>query len=104
MKDKPLTAFSRRQISLIHAKSRKYNLRRGEKHAVKLIELIKKHAGEIDDLRRKRDRHYVVETGDLAVLCFELIKEAKSCPDKILAQCYRRYHKKLDDFLGPARR
>jgi hypothetical protein len=50
---------------------------------------------EIKELHGKKNKHYIIETGDLIVLCLELIKEARRSPDDVLFKCYPRFHKKL---------
>jgi len=64
-----------------------------------LLELAEKHAGEIKELYGRRDRHFIVETGDLLVLCLELLAEHGKNPDDILDICYRRYRDKLTDLI-----
>ncbi len=64
-------------------------------HRKKLIELVKKHAEEIEQLYKKDDPHADIEAGDLAILCFELILESRKNPDRILEKCFERYEKKL---------
>jgi len=39
----------------------------------KFIEMIQHHAIEIKELHSKKDKHFVVETGDLVILCLELL-------------------------------
>ncbi len=96
------TEFAGREIRDIHRLSREYNRREGKNHSRALLELMDKHAAEIRALYRRGDRHYVVETGDLFVLCLELIREAKAGPDAVAARCYRRYRRKLSRLLaGP---
>ena len=60
-----------------------------------MLELIYKHAQEINQLYQQKNKHYIIETGDLLVLCLELIKESKGNTDFILDKCYARYDHKL---------
>lgn len=50
-------------------------------------------------LRAKGDAHYLVETGDLIILCLEILIENNQSPDRILSRCYDRYKKKLTTLL-----
>ena len=72
-----------------------YNKLLNKNHSLVLLELMAEHVDEIRQRHSKGDKHYLIETGDLLILCLELIKESKSCPDVILSRCYGRYHKKL---------
>ncbi|MBF0571539.1 MAG: hypothetical protein HQL12_06655 [Candidatus Omnitrophica bacterium] len=64
-------------------------------HAHALLDMMKTHVEEIKELYDNKDKHYLVETGDLIVLSMELIKQAKQSPDDVLFKCYPRFHKKL---------
>ena len=41
--------------------------------AEKILEMMQDHAIEITELYKQDDEHYMVETADLIVLCFELL-------------------------------
>jgi len=69
-----------------------------------LLELMAHHIEEIRDLWREGDRHALIETGDLAVLCFELLLEYRVSPDRIMRECFGRYEKKLSVLLAEAER
>lgn len=101
---KSLTAFASKELKLIHAQSRRYNRAMRNDHAQALLEMISHHADEINALYKKGNTHYVVETGDLVVLCMELIKEAKHSPDKVLNKCYGRFRRKLSGLLEERKR
>lgn len=83
------------RIKKIHRMSEKVNS--AYNHREKLLELAKKHILEIEQLYEENSSHADIETGDLAVLCFELILESKKDPDKILEVCFDRYEKKLKE-------
>lgn len=87
-------AFER--IRNIHQLSIRYNQLTRYPHRKRLLDLVSKHAEEIRDLCEKGDLHYVVESGDLAILCFELMLEEGRSPDEVIAQCFRRYEDKLN--------
>lgn len=59
------------------------------------IEFIKHHAEEIEELYNKGDKHYAVETGDMIILCIELLKNNNINIDDILKKCYGRFEDKL---------
>ncbi|MGB9643004.1 MAG: hypothetical protein ACPL3Q_07395 [Candidatus Ratteibacteria bacterium] len=84
------------KIKKIHALSLSINK---QNHREKLLHLAKKHISEIEHLYKKQDAHADIETGDLAVLCFELLLESKKNLDEILEICFSRYEKKLSNML-----
>ena len=92
---KSLTLHANKEIKTIHGYSRRLNRVLNKDHAHALLDMIKEHADEIKELYDKKDKHYLIETGDLIVLGLKLIKEAKQSPDAVLFKCYPRFHKKL---------
>ncbi|MCP4650818.1 MAG: hypothetical protein GY853_12180 [PVC group bacterium] len=94
-----LSDFAKEQIRTIHAKSQELNQSRGKDHNQVLFKLVHEHAEEIQQLHAESNPHYIIETGDLLILCLELIKEAGANSDEVMAECYKRYHKKLDFLL-----
>lgn len=96
---KSFTPFSKRHIKAIHRLSQHYNRLRHKKHPRVLLDLIKEHAQEIAQLYGKKDKHYVTETGDLLILCLELVKEAQADPDRLMEKCYERYYTKLKQLI-----
>lgn len=96
---KSLTNFAKKELESIHNYSSRYNKLLRKNHSLALLELMAEHVDEIRQRHGKGDKHYLIETGDLLILCFELIKEAKSRPDVILSRCYGRYHKKLPGLI-----
>jgi len=99
IKDKSL-----HRIKAIHNLSRKYNKRLSNNHTFKLLELIKEHAKEIQQLHKARDKHYLVETGDLIVLCFEVLLENNASIDKTLLKCFKRYEKRFSSLACEERK
>jgi len=61
---------------------------------------MKKHVEEIKGLLKKSDAHFVTETGDLLILCLEMIKETGRSPDAVLDKCYGRYRRKLGQLIS----
>ncbi len=96
---KTFTVFSRKNIKAIHELSLRYNGLKKKKHAQVLLELMDAHAKEIALLYKNKNKHYIIETGDLLILCLELIKEAQADADLIAEECYKRYYKKLNGLL-----
>lgn len=96
---KSLTNFARSELGTIHGYSTRYNKLLNKNHSLALLELMAEHIDEIRQRYDKGDKHYLIEAGDLLILCLELIKESKSSPDVILSRCYGRYHKKLPGLI-----
>ncbi len=96
---KTFSESSRKNIKQIHALSLKYNKWKKRNHAQVLLELMDAHAKEIALLYKNKNKHYVVETGDLLILCLELLEEAQADTDVILDKCYERYYKKLNGLI-----
>lgn len=96
---KSLTQFAQKELQLIFRYSKKLNQFSGGKHVQELLKLMAEHVEEIRERYQKKDKHYLTETGDLLILCFALLKEAKVSPDVILSKCYKRYRKKLPQLI-----
>ncbi|MCM8814659.1 MAG: hypothetical protein NC937_03490 [Candidatus Omnitrophica bacterium] len=84
------------RIKKIHNLSLRVNT---NNHRKKLLGLAQKHIKEINQLYSEKNPHADIETGDLAVLCFELILESGKNPDEVLEKCFERYEKKLNELL-----
>ncbi len=97
--NKTFSASCRRHINAIHRLSLRLNKLRGKAHPEVLLGLIAEHAREIKYLYNEKENHYIIETGDLLVLCLELFKEAKVNSDEVMEKCYRRYYRKLSSLL-----
>jgi hypothetical protein len=98
--NKSFTKYANNQLKNIHRLSKKYNNLLGRDHAAALLDIIKEHTTEIRGRYRMGDKHYIIETGDLIILCLELLKEARISPDKVLSECYIRYNKKLPSLIN----
>jgi hypothetical protein len=88
------------RIKGIHKLSLQYNGRTDGAHQKRLLELMRSHIDEIEDLVNNGNDHFLTETGDLAVLCFELLLENNIKIDDILLKCFERYEKKLKDLIA----
>ncbi|MCX7705744.1 MAG: hypothetical protein N2115_05750 [bacterium] len=91
-----LSEFALERIRKIHNLSSIVN---AENHREKLLQLARKHIDEIEQLYRKKSSHADIETGDLAILCFELILESGRNPGEVLEHCFDRYEKRLSQLL-----
>lgn len=87
------------RIKKVHQLSRVYNGPSKKKHLKKLLSLVREHAREITLLHKKKDQHYLVETGDLLILCLEILLEAGASIDAMTLRCCKRYEKKLTFLL-----
>jgi hypothetical protein len=83
------------RIKKIHRLSQRYNKKVRYSHRKRLLELMASHVKEIRQLVRQKNKHYLVETGDLMILCFEMLLEDKASADRILRKCFGRYEQKL---------
>lgn len=100
-KKKPsLTAFAQSELKVIHGYSRQHNRLSKRDHSLALLEMMKEHVVEIKWRYGRKDKHYLIETGGLIIICLNLIKQAKCSPDVILNKCYGRFHKKLPRLIA----
>ncbi|HOJ39961.1 MAG TPA: hypothetical protein PK644_05800 [bacterium] len=95
-----LTRTALKKLSRIHLLSRKYNASGKRDHRSVLLKLLRKHCQEILLLFKKNKPHAIVETGDLLVLCLELMVEEGVSPDAVVATCFERYDRKLTELLS----
>lgn len=66
----------------------------------KIFSMINKHIEEIYTLYHRRDKHWVVETGDLIILCLELLLLENKDLDDLLSKCSLRFKTKLNSLLS----
>ncbi len=92
------------RLNAIHKLSQEYNRKLKKDHRTRLIELMKEHAGEISELFRQDNPHYLTETGDLIILCMELLLENNQPMNEMMEKCFRRYEKKLPTLIEEIRR
>jgi hypothetical protein len=90
------------RVKAIHQLSLKYNRLVGKPHQERLLELMRHHIEEIEELARGGDEHYLIETGDLLVLCCELLLEAGASVNGVTTVCFGRYEKKLQELINAA--
>ncbi len=94
-----ITSSALKRLEGIHQLSKRYNGPSRQKHLRKLLSLVKEHSREIDMLFCKKDSHYLIETGDLLVLCLEILLEEKRNIHQAAEQCFGRYEKKLKTLI-----
>lgn len=97
---KSLTGFAKKELNTIHGYSRRHNKLLNRNHSRALLDMMKEHVTEIKWRYSRSDKHYLVETGDLLIICLGLIRQARRSPDVILDRCYGRFHKKLPRLIA----
>ncbi len=90
-----LTGYAIKRTKNIHTLSRRRNSSVSAAHQKFILGHIEKHIKEIKELLEKNDKHYLTETGDLVILCLELIVEGKGSPNALLLKCFKRFEDKL---------
>lgn len=61
----------------------------------KILQLIKEHIKEIEELYSKNNEHWTIETADLIILCYELLILENKDIDEVFNKCLPRYDIKL---------
>lgn len=102
MSDNALTPYAVGRIRDIHSLSKTYNHKVQYDHSRRLLDLMGSHVAEIQSLWKGNDRHFLVETGDLIILCLELLVEYDMSMEDILQTCFERYERKLTQLLAEA--
>jgi hypothetical protein len=95
MKEEVVNKRSLNRIRNIHQLSQRFNMMVDKPHQERLLELMRQHVDEIEQLADRKDPHYLVETGDLLILCFELLLEGGCSIDEVTQKCFGRYERKL---------
>ena len=98
-----IDAQARKRIENIHQLSKLFNEMVGKPHQQRLLELMRKHVDEIEELVTLKDSHYLIETGDLLILCFELLLEGGAGIDEVAEKCFGRYERKLAGLINEAK-
>ncbi len=84
-----------KRIKNIHELSKKYNSGLDKSHDSCLLGLMQEHIDQIKELKEKKDNHFLTETGDLIVLCFELLLENDISLNAKVNECLERFEKKI---------
>jgi len=61
----------------------------------RILHLIKEHIKEIEELYKKSDEHWTIETADLIILCYELLILENKDINEVFNKCLPRYDIKL---------
>ena len=88
------------RVKSIHELSRLCNKQDPCGHNGLLLKMMRHHVDEIEELFRKNDRHFLIETGDLIILCLELLLENGAVPDDVILKCFGRFETKLKMISG----
>ncbi len=99
MKTQVINSESLLRVAAIHKLSQEHNKNLGNDHTLRLIELAQEHTEEIRQLFQDKNDHYLIETGDLVILCLEVLLENNKSIDEVLTRCFQRYEKKLPELL-----
>lgn len=94
-KDKSLTDHAKGRLKKILLNSIKAGNKKED-----ILRMILHHADEIKELSEKGDSHAAIETGDMIILCLELLEMSGESPDEILECCFARFDCKLQEILS----
>jgi|GEM_PF-1137743 len=61
----------------------------------KILDMMKEHVQEIQELCNENNDHWAIETADLVVLCYELLIMEDMDIDDVFIRCLPRFDKKL---------
>lgn len=61
----------------------------------KILEMMKAHIEEIEELYNDKNEHWTIETADLIVLCYELLIMENKDIDEMFNKCLPRFDVKL---------
>ena len=61
----------------------------------KILDMMKEHIEEIQNLYSRNNDYWAIETADLIVLCYELLIMEEKDIDDVFTRCLPRFDKKL---------
>ena len=61
----------------------------------KILEMMKEHVEEMEELYNEKNEHWAIETADLIVLCYELLIMENKDIDDVFKRCLPRFDVKL---------
>lgn len=61
----------------------------------KILDMMKAHADEIEELYTDNNEHWAIETADLIVLCYEMLLLENKDIDEVFDRCLPRFDIKL---------
>ena len=65
----------------------------------KILDIIKKHVEEIEELYNNKNDHWAIETADLIILCYELLLMENKDIEDVFSRCLPRFDVKLKGLL-----
>ena len=65
----------------------------------KILEMMKEHVEEIEELYNEKNEHWAIETADLIILCYELLLMENKDIDDVFSRCLPRFDIKLKGLL-----
>jgi len=65
----------------------------------KILQMMKDHVLEIEELYNEKNEHWAIETADLIVLCHELLLMENKNIDDVFSRCLPRFDSKLKGLL-----
>jgi len=65
----------------------------------KILQMMKDHVLEIEELYNEKNEHWAIETADLIVLCYELLLMENKDIDDVFSRCLPRFDRKLKGLL-----
>lgn len=89
-----------KRLKDIHVLSQRVNKNVELSHQDKLLDMMRSHIDEIEMLFKKNDAHAIIETGDLLILCLELLVENNADCDQITQKCFERFESKLTSLIN----
>lgn len=70
-----------------------------KKDTLKIVQMMKDHVFEIEELYNDKNDHWAIETADLIVLCYELLLMEEKNIDEVFRTCLPRFDVKLKGLL-----
>lgn len=61
----------------------------------KILDMMKEHIEEIEELYNDKNVHWTIETADLIILCYELLIMENKDIDDVFKRCLPRFDVKL---------
>ena len=61
----------------------------------KILDMMKEHIEEVEELYKEKNEHWATETADLIVLCYELLLMENKDIDNVFTKCLPRFDRKL---------
>ncbi len=95
-----LTEHTICKVEEIHKMSVECNRHKNISHSQILLDMMRHHIEEIEELLKDNNSHYLIETGDLIVLCMELLLDNNVDLNDILNTCFQRFKKKLSNLTN----